>query len=336
MALSRYASPDSYTLEELRREYHIADAKGRVRLLRRLNREVGIPADLLALAVKDDHSYVRQWVARFGYLYGEYEAQLANDPDEFIRSCLKENPSRNHVWLSKDWQEAFQNASHWDRLAIVRHPHVDDELIEKIFDPDNQEFGLDMDSRRQLASAFLSNEIALNCGQISYGDWCSRVGTDDASGFIDVHQSARKHYDNLWALASKWPAADIELGVRYWIYRYVGADDKTKSKTYKECEEPALRRAILRNKRPPVDPYGSSLHENPATSELTKLALKDPDAECRQLALDRAGSESQPTKRSKYVSYAWSALWASLPNAIGVVLALKILSSTSTGMPGRS
>ena len=85
MALPRYASPDPYTSGELRREYEGADWRSRIRLLRRLSREVGIPGELMALAIKDEHVQVRQWTARFGYLYGEHRDQLAADPDELVR-----------------------------------------------------------------------------------------------------------------------------------------------------------------------------------------------------------------------------------------------------------
>jgi hypothetical protein len=73
MALPRYASPDPYTLEELRREYEGADWRSRIRLLRRLNRKVSIPPKLVALATKDEHAQVRQWIARSGYLGKEDE-----------------------------------------------------------------------------------------------------------------------------------------------------------------------------------------------------------------------------------------------------------------------
>jgi hypothetical protein len=299
-----------------------------MRLLRRLQREVGIPADLVALAVKDENVQVRQWIARLGDLYREHEEELAKDPDELVRASLGENPSRIrlHLWMAKDWHEAFSNAIHLERLAMVRNPHVNEELIEKIFDPENEELGLDMDKRQELACAFLTNEPALNCEQMSYHDWCERVTPDDAAGFLDLQQRDRKHFDKLWALASRWPAADIELGVRYWIYRYVGADDKTKAETYRSCKEPALRRAILRNTRPPVDPYGSSRPENPSASETTKLGLDDDDPECRRLALKRQG----PPPENKKLQYAWSLLWAAVPNGIAIALAFKILSSAST------
>lgn len=96
MSLPRYASPDPYTLEEIRRDYEGADSRGRIRLLRRLGRDVGIPAALVTLAVKDENAQVRQWIARFGDLYREHEELLRADQDEFVRACVRENSSRHH------------------------------------------------------------------------------------------------------------------------------------------------------------------------------------------------------------------------------------------------
>jgi hypothetical protein len=212
---------------------------------------------------------------------------------------------------------------------MVRNPHVDNELIEKIFDPDDQELGLDMNARHELACAFLTNEQALDRGQTSYSDWCARVTPDDASGFIDLQRSDRQHYDKLWSLAAKWPSVDLERGIKYWIYRFVGADDKMKAEVYRACKEPALRRAILRNARPPVNPHGSSMPETPLKSEVIKLGLQDSDLECRRLAIERRGPEPEE-KKAKYLSYAWSIMWTVVSNAIAILLALKILSSAAT------
>ncbi len=296
MALSRYARQDPYTVGELRRKYESSDAKGRIRLLRRLERKVGIPSEITELAVSDENSQVRQWIARFGHIHGEQEERLKQDPDEFVRACLWESSILSEFW---DWQKSFECASHLQRLAMVRNPHIDDELIEKVFDLDNQEFGLDMGARQQLASAFLTNERALDRGQISFSEWNRRFGRDDAGGFVHLHTKARNHYERLWALAAKWPSAQFEFGVRYWVYRYVGAGDRTKAETYRACGVPALRRAILSNTRPHVRYSGGlstadleadfHIELDASNSETIKLGLQDDDAECRRIAMGRAG-----------------------------------------------
>jgi hypothetical protein len=227
------------------------------------------------------------------------------------------------------WQAAFKKANHLERLAMLRNPLVDYELVEKIFDPEDGEFALNMEARGQLAAAYLTNEHALNFEPISYNEWCARIGTDDAFGYVDIHSRARTHFDKLWELASKWPAADVEFGIRYWVYRHIGAGDKTKAEVYRACKLPALRRAILQNRAQPVSPTGSSLTTDSTGGETIRLALDDDDAECRKLAAAHATPQTE-SKRKKYISYAWSVFWTSVPNAIAIVLALRILSSAAT------
>ena len=90
MGLGRYAVLDAYTLEELRREYARADAKRRISLLKKLNRQSGIPSEIAGLAVKDPGVDVREWIARHGkYLFKELEEYLKNDPDPFVRADRK-------------------------------------------------------------------------------------------------------------------------------------------------------------------------------------------------------------------------------------------------------
>jgi hypothetical protein len=313
MALARYENPDPYTLMELKREYNERDCHGRIRLLRRLARTGDLHREIKQLAAEDEHGLVRQFVARFAYLDEELKALLKRDRDELVRASVWENASV-HFWSCDDWCEAFKAASHLERLAMVRNRHVSMELVEKIFDLENQELELEMDKRRELACAFLTNEPALNRGQLSYMDWCERVDPHDAVGFLNLQEKDRRHFDKLWALASKWPSAPIELGVRYWVYRYVGADDKTKAETYRTCGDyPALRKAILRNTRAAVDLYGgSSSAEDTAT---IKLGLEDKDHECRHLAAQKAAANRRDERPET-----WRFLRHATPPAIGVML----------------
>ena len=313
MALARYASPDPYSLNELKSEYRECDCQRRIRLLRRVARAGGLPDEIKQLAAEDEHGFVRQFIARFAYLDEELKTRLRADPDELVRASVWENASV-YFYSFERWCGAFKAASHLERLAMVRNPHVSRELVEKIFDLENQELELEMDKRRELACAFLTNEPALNNGQLSYMDWCERVDPHDAVGFLNLQEKDRRHFDKLWALASKWPSAPIELGVRYWVYRYVGADDKTKAETYRTCgDNSALRKAILRNTRATVDPYGgSSSTEDTAT---IKLGLEDKDHECRRLAAQRAAA----TRRDERPQ-TWRFLGRASPPVFFVVL----------------
>ena len=70
--LSRYGIVDPYTLEELSRRYKMADARGRIRVLRlfcgqqngRGNEPPDLPFEIALMAVEDPNVEVRQWIAR--------------------------------------------------------------------------------------------------------------------------------------------------------------------------------------------------------------------------------------------------------------------------------
>src|SRR5437899_784674 len=54
-------------------------------------------------------------------------------------------------------------ATHLERLALLRNTKIRnaDELIQKIFDKDDQELGVDPEARQQLAWAYLTNAKAM-------------------------------------------------------------------------------------------------------------------------------------------------------------------------------
>ena len=173
MALSRYQLIDAYTLEELRREYQNAGAKGRIRLLQKFHKNNQVlPSEIVRLAVEDPHVEVRQWLARHGKALNlmlaltddsddlkveSFGNRLRNDPDPFVHACLRENPNVFGSIFFKDWKEYFHDATPFERLALVRNPKVNEELIEKIFDPDDKELDIDLVARRGLNFAFLTN-----------------------------------------------------------------------------------------------------------------------------------------------------------------------------------
>jgi hypothetical protein len=255
MALGRYTFPDAYILEELRRAYHASDTKGRIRLLQKLYRgEQRPPFEVALLAVEDPDVTVRQWVARHGS-YLDYRTsrdestdrnlvdRLQNDPDPFVRACLRENPTVLHGWSTTDWIEAFRGATHLERLALMRNPETETAhaLIQKLFDYEDQELSINLEARKELILAFLTNNNALHRSR----DFKRKAGGFLADWEIDIIWSTHAHVSQLWTLISKWPEGSGNL--QSVVYRYIGAPDETKAEIYRTCVIPAWRRAILAN-----------------------------------------------------------------------------------------
>ena len=284
MALSRHGIIDSYTLEELRREYQNTDAKGRISLLKKLYGEGQIPPyEIARLAVEDQDVQVRQWIAKNGewldYRDSQYvdkqlvykypdrnlKDRLKNDPDPFVRACLRENPAAFRSWDAAEWYAHFWEATHLERLALVRNPEVHEDLIECIFDHEATELGIDLQQREQLVLAFLSNEEAI---RNSYRQEYKGLGTE--------------RFSKLWRLASKWPES---VSVQYAVYRYLGAKDETKAEIYQACDKPLLRQTILENC-------------NGNNTKTIMLGRKDSDEQCRETALQAVKNGGGVTHRS--------------------------------------
>ena len=147
MALSRYAVLDAYTLEELRRSYYSFDTRGRIRLLRTLSRSRELPNQIIDCAIKDSSTEVRRWVAQHVNLSGEDADRLRSDSDEFVRTCLWENPSvteRPLFTQVEDWVAWFKNCSGAERLAMMRNPSLHDKFVEMLFNPEDKALDIDM------------------------------------------------------------------------------------------------------------------------------------------------------------------------------------------------
>lgn len=287
MELSKYDIIDAYTLEELRRTYHASDSKGRIRLLQKFYRaDKAAPFEIALLAVDDPHVEVRQWIARHGK-YVDYremhyvdkqviyehpdlnlEDRLKNDPDLFVRACLRENPTvfDSFSFITR-WGEFFHEATHLERLALVRNPNVYEHLIERIFDSDDQELEINLEERKELALAFLTNKEALASSKAD----AALVGhpyPPDGSAWY----SANRFLRTLWELASKWPK---ESKIQPVVYRCVPAEDAIKAEIYRTCDVPVWRQMILENC-------------NADDTHTIELGMRDSDDLCRSLAASRA------------------------------------------------
>mgnify|MGYP001228418968 FL=1 len=236
MTLYRYGAIDAYTLEELRHEYRNSDIKGRIRLFKRLQK-MGYyaPYEIALLALEDVE--LRQWMARHATRLdyrdrdpdnpGErieqpernLEDRLKDDPDPFVRACLREN---SHVFgifdFINNWESYFRESTHLERLALVRNPEVCEELIEHIFDPEDTHLGIGIKERSELVKAYLTN----------------------AESIRRSFQSSK-----LWELISKWPI--FPGSPQAFVYLFLEASDGTKAKVYQACDEPVFRQCILKN-----------------------------------------------------------------------------------------
>jgi len=253
----RYEMADDYTTEELTRNYERSTPENRMRLPESLYNEIYRPPYKLArLAVQDQNVEVREWIARHGkgldyresrLIDGELvyekperdlEQHLKNDPDPFVRACLRENP---HVFalIPLTATNEFLESNHIERLALMRNPkiHWDHQLLKKIFDYDNQELGITLQERKELICAFLTNKEAF--------DYLDKTRNLPRSEWPTFDYGMNNNFlISLWELAAKWPKEKPIL-MPYIVYRYVPGNEETRAKIYKTEQEPVCREAIL-------------------------------------------------------------------------------------------
>lgn len=279
---NRYSMVDAYTLEELRREYLSEDTKGRIRLITKVKH--GLPFEVARLAAEAPDVGVRQCIAKYGTLdwrdrrivdhklvydheHPEFNLRqrLQNDPDPFVRACLRENPW--FKFAGEKWEDIFKKSTHMERLALVRNESLetDKNFITKLFDSEDQDLGIDLDERRELIFIFVGSGKVLR----RYTEEAGLLGYPESWDGLTDHL-ASKFLANLWELASKWRT---DSGVPYLVYSKVPANDETKAKNYQRCNDPELRKTIIA--------YCSS-HEQ--FKETIELAKKDADQECRKWA----------------------------------------------------
>jgi len=289
----RYEMADDYTTEELTRNYERSTPENRTRLLESLYNEIYRPPYKLArLAVQDQNVEVRGWIARHGkgldyresrLIDGELvyekperdlEQQLKNDPDPFVRACLRENPDVFAQLLSTVRNE-FLESNHIERLALMRNPeiHWHEELLKKIFDHDNQELGITLQERKELICAFLTNKEAFDyldkTRNLPRSEWPTFDYGMNVSG-------ANNFLISLWELSARWPKEKPIL-MPYIVYRHVPVKEETRAKIYKTEQEPVCREAIL---------YSCTERD----LETLKLGALDENERCRtaaQLTIDR-------------------------------------------------
>ena len=283
---------DAYDIEALKHQYEILNSKERIEFLGEFHRKgEAVPFEIASLAVSDPVAAVRSWSA--GHLYLDYREYLGKadggyrfpdrnlsevvkaDPDPFVRASLYENESFS---LPVEEEKCFAKAIALERLAIVRRSDIDRDLIERIFDPDDQTLRIEMEERKQLALAFL-------CGRAD-----SKSARELGQGFRETESRANQslgfantvgyELGNLWTLGLKWPE---ESGLQTLIFKYVNSSCDIIEGVYSKCERPEWRYAILSNDHHFSVPWHNTVSE----CRVLKLAIDDSDPVLRRAAYEK-------------------------------------------------
>jgi hypothetical protein len=123
MTIPRYARPDDYNTEEIRRKFCAADTKGRIAILRMLYRDhTRPPYEIVRLAIEESDVEVRHWLAKHGRNldyreidWEKYEAQSKNeeqlrkDSFEEYRNYINTREDTYHLFPERDFTSRIEN-----------------------------------------------------------------------------------------------------------------------------------------------------------------------------------------------------------------------------------
>jgi hypothetical protein len=314
MSIPRYAVHDAYVVAELRSQYEAADTQGRIKLLEDLSggpeyRDARLPFELTLLAVSDPSVEVRRWIARnarhldyrerdglapetylfpdrvkvsdivsefvsqpAGYRFPERNlvARLKDDPEPVVRAALRENPCiLGPLSLPHDSLRWFRDSSHFERLALVRNTQVHPRFILQLFDPEDRQLGIELPERCELCWAFLTNRALIEQIVADAGLKGNAMPVDGLS----FHE-ATSFLTSIWEHAVRLPDNYLQMAV----FRDVPADDHAKAAAYRACGLSPVRAQIIDSCDPDDD------------AETLRIARRDSDDECRELAYARTGT----------------------------------------------
>jgi hypothetical protein len=160
-----------------------------------------------------------------------------------------------------------------ERLAVMRNPDlgrrftlINDRGIEKIFDPADQELGIDLEARKDLIRALLTNPAVLSASKrLSPRNFDTGAETFDSLEWVVANGRATV----LWQLMAQWPRGHEDL--QGLVYQFFGAPDETKAHIYQACDVPTLKHAIL---------LGCGTDDR----QTLALGMQDGDNFCREVA----------------------------------------------------
>jgi hypothetical protein len=246
---------DAYQTAKLQQKFvELVTAQDRIDFMERLEQGQGVPFEVADAAVRDPSSAVRSWAAanlELDYRMQRIDALLGRpryrfpdrnlfavveaDPEPLVRASLCENQSF-------PIEEKLAGLNQLQKLAAMRRLNLSAAIVTKVFDPNDKTLNVSLEERCELATAFLckraNSTLARNLDK-SYSDAEFRVCAP-----LELANTAAGDLSNLWPMALDWPDG---WGIPTLVFKLINADDDTMASTYRQCERPEWRYAMLSN-----------------------------------------------------------------------------------------
>jgi len=275
-----WKNPDDYATQMFMAEYKsIRSPHDRKDFLRKLHKaDVWMAPELLDLVYADENTFVRAWAA--GHLKTElidarnYEPDLLQDPEPIVRAALWSNPQcQNLPWrdrrtgLSESWKEQLLTMSQMERLGLMRNPKLEMRFVVVLLETPSEQVGMSKYEHLQVLCAAAVNPDLV---------WESRSTGRDGSVACGEGYPPPEEYGRMWMLClDQW----LDTSVPEHFFKHIQTTPKIKEAIYQRLLEREddryfkdLRWYVIRSCDPPID------------EPVLKMALNDPDQDCREIA----------------------------------------------------
>jgi hypothetical protein len=281
-------SLDAYQTAKLQQKFvELVTAQDRIDFIEGLEQGQGVPFEVADAAVRDRSSAVRSWAAanveldyrmyigreepfgrpRYRFPDRNLFAVVEADPDPLVRASLCENESF-------PIEEKLAGLNRLQKLAAMRRLNLSAAIVTKVFDPNDKTLNVSLEERCELATAFLckraNSTLARNLDK-SYSDTEFRVCAP-----LELANTAAGDLSNLWPMALDWPDS---WGIPTLVFKLINADDDTMASTYRQCERPEWRYAMLSNQH-----HYEQWHVTHC--DVLRLAVEDSDPAVRSRAYE--------------------------------------------------
>ncbi len=280
-----WKNPDDYATQMFIAEYKsILSPHERKDFLRELHKaEVWMAPEFLDLVYADENTYVRAWAA--GHLNTKfidernYEPDLFQDPEPIVRAALWSNPKcQNLPWkgrptgLSEGWKEQLRTMSQIERLGLMRNPKLEMRFVVALMETSSELLGMsEFEHEKVLCAAAVNPDLV----------WGSRSTGRDGCVACGEGYPPPEEYGTMWTLClGKW----IDTDVPEHFFKHIQTTPEIKKATYQRLLEKEDDR-YFRNLRVDVIMSCDPLIDEP----VLKMALNDPDQDCREIAKERFG-----------------------------------------------
>ena len=232
----RYIRNDKLADLELENLYDSANEKERIELTKEFNKQGNkycmptLWAELIVNkgTLQEKITLARNWqtFSRHNEREKSIIERLTNDDNILVRCGFYENAESLFFSFDEDTETLFKKLTHMERLALMRNPRINNELVLNIYNLDNNAIAVTDDERKELIKAFCTNHEQIEKSKKHFFD-------DSFLDGLDAYSSTEL-YPKLYDQAFKWINTDPHITAA--TYKAFSCNGEKKLEIYKKIK----------------------------------------------------------------------------------------------------